>query len=219
MPTLTVIQTIAVWVIPVLLAITLHEAAHAFVASRCGDTTARMLGRLSINPLRHVDLIGTIIVPILVAILSQFQFVFGWAKPVPINWGRLKNPRRDSALIAAAGPIANFVMAFLWALCLKISTIFHPETSLLALYISLMAEAGVLINMVLALLNLLPIPPLDGSRVVASLLSPRQAVHYLKLERFGFFILIILLFTGVLNSILSPLLTGSLHLIGALFKL
>lgn len=219
MPALTVVQTIAVWAIPVLLAITLHEAAHAFVASRCGDSTAKMLGRLSLNPFRHIDLIGTVIVPIVVALLSQFQFIFGWAKPVPINWMRLKKPRRDSALVAAAGPLANFGMAFLWALILKISTLFNSNHSSLVLYLSLMAEAGVLINMLLALLNLIPIPPLDGSRIIASLLSPRQSMHYMKLERFGLFILLILLFTGLLNAILAPLLTGSLHLIGALFRL
>ena len=219
MPTLTLVQTIAVWVIPVLLAITLHESAHAFVASRCGDTTAKMLGRLSVNPLRHIDLIGTILVPILVGVLSQFQFVFGWAKPVPINWSRLRKPRRDSALIAAAGPASNVIMALLWALCLKVSTLFHPETSHIALFFFLTGHAGILINLVLALLNLIPIPPLDGSRIVASLLSPQRAEQYLKLERFGFFILIALLFTGILSAILDPLLSWSLQFIGTMFHL
>lgn len=219
MPTLTFIQNIAIWALPVLLAITLHEAAHAWVASRCGDPTAKRMGRLSINPLRHVDPIGTLLVPLLVGVLSQFQFIFGWAKPVPINWNLLRTPRRDMALVAAAGPLSNLIMALLWAFCFKIATMFHPETSHISLFMLLTAQAGVLINLVLAFLNLIPIPPLDGSRIIASILPPRQAAQYLKLEPFGFFILIALLFTGILNWGLSPLLSGSLHLITALFNL
>ena len=219
MLTLTLIQKIAVWSIPVLLAITLHEAAHAYVASRCGDTTAKMLGRLSINPFRHIELIGTILVPIIVAVLSQFQFIFGWAKPVPINWARLRKPRRDMGLVAAAGPLANFIMALLWAICLKIASMLHPELSKPVLFMLLTAQAGLLINLILAFLNLIPIPPLDGSKIVASLLPPRKAVQYLKIERFGFLILIFLLFTGALNWLLSPLLSGSLGLIYTVFNL
>ena len=219
MLTLTLIQKIAVWAVPVLLAITLHEAAHAWVASLCGDTTAKMLGRLSINPLRHIDLIGTVAVPILVAVLSQFQFIFGWAKPVPINWARLQKPRRDMALVAAAGPISNLLMALIWAACFKIATMLHPETSVPALFLLLVGQAGVLINLVLAFLNLIPIPPLDGSRIVFSLLPPRQAAHYLKIEPFGFYILIALMFTGVLGWILDPLISWSLSVISMLFTL
>ena len=214
MLTLTLIQKIAVWSIPVLLAITLHEAAHAYVASRCGDTTAKMLG-----PFRHIELIGTILVPIIVAVLSQFQFIFGWAKPVPINWARLRKPRRDMGLVAAAGPLANFIMALLWAICLKIASMLHPELSKPVLFMLLTAQAGLLINLILAFLNLIPIPPLDGSKIVASLLPPRKAVQYLKIERFGFLILIFLLFTGALNWLLSPLLSGSLGLIYTVFNL
>ena len=219
MLTLTLIQKIAVWAVPVLLAITLHVAAHAWVASLCGDTTAKMLGRLSINPLRHIDLIGTVAVPILVAVLSQFQFIFGWAKPVPINWARLQKPRRDMALVAAAGPISNLLMALIWAACFKIATMLHPETSVPALFLLLVGQAGVLINLVLAFLNLIPIPPLDGSRIVFSLLPPRQAAHYLKIEPFGFYILIALMFTGVLGWILDPLISWSLSVISMLFTL
>ena len=219
MPTLSLIQNIAVWIVPVLLAITLHEAAHAWVANRCGDPTAKALGRLSINPLRHVDLIGTIAVPILVGVLTQFQFIFGWAKPVPINWRLLHNPRRDMAWVAAAGPLSNFIMALLWASCFKIATLLHPESSHIALFMLLTGQAGVLVNLVLGILNLIPIPPLDGSRVVASLLPPRRAALYLKLEPFGFFILITLLLTGVLSLLITPLLSWSLSFITALFNL
>ena len=169
MPTLSLIQTMAVWIIPVLLAITLHEAAHAWVANRCGDSTAKMLGRLSINPLRHVDPVGTVLVPIFVAVLSQFQFVFGWAKPVPINWHQLRKPRRDMALVAAAGPVSNIIMALIWASCMKPGLLLNPTSYQIPLFMVLTGQAGVMINLVFAILNLLPVPPLDGSRVFASI--------------------------------------------------
>lgn len=210
---LTIIQTIAVWIIPVLLAITLHEAAHAWVASRCGDTTAKALGRLSMNPLKHIDLVGTVLVPIVVAALSSFQFVFGWAKPVPISWNRLRKPRRDMMLVGAAGPMANFLMALLWGGCIKIGLLLGPNTSSIALFLVLTGEAGVLINLVLAFLNLIPIPPLDGSRIVAGLLSPQYAFYYSTLERFGFFIVLLLLLTGVLGRIIGPPIFWSMQLI------
>lgn len=217
MLTLTLIQKIAVWALPVLLAITLHEAAHAFVAYRLGDSTAKMLGRLSLNPIRHIDLIGTIIVPILIGVLSQFNFVFGWAKPVPINENQFKNPRRDIALATAAGPISNFIMAILWAILLKIALSLSASTP--ALFLALTSQAGILINLILAFLNLLPIPPLDGSRVVASLLPVQSSQQYLKLEPYGFFILIILLATGILGKILTPLIFGTYRFIILIFGL
>lgn len=217
--TLTLIQKIAVWAIPVLFAITLHEAAHAWAANRLGDTTAKMLGRLSINPIRHVDLIGTIVVPLLIGVLTRFQFVFGWAKPVPINYNQLRNPRRDMALVTAAGPMANFIMALFWAFCLKTALYLDPQNSMPALFLLLTSQAGIIINLILAILNLLPIPPLDGSRIVMSFLPPRQAMMYQRIEPFGFFIILILLVTGVLSFILSPLLYGSLSLIQTLFNI
>ncbi len=210
---LTIIQTIAVWIIPVLLAITLHEAAHAWVASRCGDTTARGLGRLSMNPLRHIDPIGTVFVPIVVGILSGFQFVFGWAKPVPINWDRLRKPRRDMALVAVAGPLSNLLMAFLWSGCVKIGMLLGPNTSSVALFLVLTGEAGVLINLVLAFLNLIPVPPLDGGRFIASVIPPKYAFYYEKLERFGFFIVLLLLLTGALGWIIGPPISWSMQFI------
>ncbi|QBR83926.1 site-2 protease family protein [Legionella israelensis] len=219
MPQLSLIQQIAVWAIPVLFAITLHEASHAFVAHRLGDSTAKALGRLTLNPFKHVDLVGTIILPLLVAVLSNFNFVFGYAKPVPVNWRQLHNPRRDAALVTIAGPLSNFIMAFLWAACFKLSIMLNPQSSNLVLFLLLMAQAGIIINLVLAFLNLIPIPPLDGSRVVNSLLPPKYSDYYLKLEPFGFLILILLLFTGLLGAILVPLLKLGLNVIRAIFNL
>ena len=216
---LTLIQTIAVWIVPVLLAITLHEAAHAFIANRCGDSTAKLLGRLSMNPLRHVDLIGTLLVPIVVAVLSQFQFVFGWARPVPINWQHLRNPRRDMALVAAAGPIANFIMALIWASCMKGGLLLNPNSSHLAEFMVLTGRAGIFINLILAFLNLIPVPPLDGSRVLASLLPPKPAGYFMMLEPFGFFIVLALLFSGVLGWLLYMPMNWAVDMIYSLFKI
>lgn len=214
---LSTIQRIVIWILPVLFAITIHEAAHAWVASRFGDTTAKMQGRLSFNPLKHIDLIGTILVPILVLVLSQFSFVFGWAKPVPINASLLRNPRRDMALATAAGPVSNLLMAILWAVCLKIGLILNPSTSNAALFMALSGQAGIIINLLLAYLNLIPIPPLDGSRIVASLLPLRQAIQYQKIEPYGFFILLALIFTGALGWLIQPPLRWSLAGLYALF--
>lgn len=219
MPQFTLIQQICIWILPVLLAITLHEAAHAYVAFRCGDTTAKMFGRLSLNPLRHIDPIGTVLMPLLVGVLTQFNFVFGYAKPVPINWNQFKNPRRDMILVALAGPCSNLLMAFLWAGCFKIATLLHPGSSTPALFLLASARAGMLINLVLAFLNLIPLPPLDGSRVVGTLLPMRQAIAYSKIEPYGFFILIGLMFTGVLSAILTPLINSAYVLLTYIFQL
>ena len=218
--TLSLPQQIAVWILPVLLAITLHEAAHAWVANKCGDTTAKMLGRVSINPLRHVDLVGTILVPLMVGILTQFQFIFGWAKPVPISWSRLHRPRLDRALVSIAGPISNFIMAFLWAICFKCAALYsNPQTSTIGLFLILMGQAGIITNLILGILNLIPIPPLDGSRIVSSLLPPRQAYYYEKAEPFGFIILLALLLSGILGWIMQPVLSSALDLFRALFNI
>ncbi|KTC84166.1 site-2 protease family protein [Legionella brunensis] len=216
---LTTAQQIAIWLLPVLFAITFHEAAHAWVAYRLGDTTAKMLGRLSFNPIRHIDLVGTIIVPIAVLVLTQFNFVFGWAKPVPINASQLRNPRRDMALATAAGPLSNLVMALLWAGLLKLGASLNFQSSNIALFLVLAARAGIIINLLLAYLNLIPIPPLDGSRIVASLLPRKQAYQYQKMEPLGFIILLILMLTGVLAWLINPPIQWSLAAIRALFNL
>lgn len=219
MPELTTAQQIAVWILPVLFAITLHEAAHAWVASLCGDTTARQLGRLSFNPIKHIELFGTIIVPILILVLSNFHFVFGWAKPVPINSNQMHNPRRDLALTTAAGPASNLLMAFLWAGLFKLATLLHPQTSYPALFLLLASQAGILINLIFAFINLIPIPPLDGSRIVASLLPIRQAYLYFKLEPFGFLILLLLMVFNLLGWIINPLMSASLTVLKYVFNL
>ncbi len=216
---LTLIQTITIWALPVLLAITLHEAAHAWVAHRLGDSTAKMLGRLSANPLRHVDLVGTLIVPILVAVLSHFQFIFGWAKPVPINYNQLRNPRRDMAWVAAAGPLSNLAMALLWASVFKLGLVLNPNASMIARYLALTGQAGILINLILAFLNLIPIPPLDGSRVLSRMLPMQLAEGYAKIEPYGLYIILALLLTNILGWLITPPLMWSLYILDGLFGL
>jgi Zn-dependent protease len=219
MPEFTLIQQICIWALPVLLAITLHEAAHAYVANLCGDTTAKMLGRLSLNPIRHIDWIGTIIMPLVAGLLTQFNLLIGYAKPVPINGTKFRRPRLDMILVTLAGPLANILMALLWASGFKIATLYHPETSTTMLFLLATSRAGMLINLVLAFLNLLPIPPLDGSRVVSSLLPYKQAVAYAKIEPYGFLILIVLVVSGILGHILTPLINGSLHVLSMIYFL
>ena len=143
MPEFTLVQQVCIWVIPVLLSITLHEASHAYVANLCGDTTAKMLGRLSLNPFRHIDPIGTILIPLFIGVLTHFNFVIGYAKPVPINWGQFRNPRRDMILVALAGPFSNLFMAVIWAACSKVALYMHPESSMLALFLLLSGQAAV----------------------------------------------------------------------------
>jgi Zn-dependent protease len=214
------VQTIAIYALPVIFAITLHEAAHGYVARHFGDTTAYVLGRVSLNPVRHIDLMGTIIVPLLILVGSKMMgasgLLFGWAKPVPVNFHALRNPRRHMMWVAAAGPGANLVMALGWALLLKAS-LAAPENAF-SLPVALMSDAGIRINIVLMLLNLLPILPLDGGRIAASLLPGRLALSYERLEPYGFPILLLLLFTNILGFILSPMVRQSIELIEALFQ-
>ncbi|HLF67212.1 MAG TPA: site-2 protease family protein [Gammaproteobacteria bacterium] len=199
---LSLIQKIAISIIPVLFAITVHEVAHGWVANKLGDPTARLLGRLTLNPIKHIDPIGTILVPGILLLLGGF--IFGWAKPVPITWQNLKHKRRDVALVSLAGPLSNLVMAIFWAILFKIALNFNPQPINYAFAILVMSQIGVVINIILMVLNLIPIPPLDGSRVVSSFLPGRIAYQYDKLEPYGFIILIVLLATGMLSLIMSP---------------
>jgi Zn-dependent protease len=186
-------QTVAIYALPVLLAITLHEAAHGYVARHFGDMTAHAQGRISLNPLRHVDLNGTVVVPLLLILLSGGKFAFGWAKPVPVNYSALRNPKQHMAWVAAAGPAVNLAMALAWALLLKLA-IELPRGGLSA-PLAQMAIAGVVVNLVIMVINLLPILPLDGGRIVAGLLPRRLAWRYGRSERWGGYVL--LAFIGV----------------------
>jgi len=197
------IQFLAVIALPVLFAITVHEAAHGWVASRFGDQTARMLGRVTFNPLKHIDPVGTVIVPLATFLLTGF--LFGWAKPVPINIGNLHHPRRDMALVALAGPGANLAMAILWGLVINLSLALWDASQWLALPLVYMGAAGVLVNMLLMMLNLLPLLPLDGGRVLNALLPPPLAAKYTRLEPYGLILLLVLLVTGALATVLVPL--------------
>lgn len=199
---LTLIQKIAVWAIPVIFAITLHEVAHGWVASKFGDQTARMLGRLTLNPIKHIDPIGTIVVPVVLLVMGGF--VFGWAKAVPIDTRNFKNPSRDMAWVAVAGPTANLMMAIVWAVVAKIGFMLQVSTPEVGLFMVYTGIAGVSINLILLVLNLLPIPPLDGSRVVSAFLPKKMAWQYNRLESFGFIIIVGLMIMGML----SPLLIG-----------
>ena len=200
------IQSLAISALPIIFAITLHEAAHGYVARLFGDPTAWMLGRISANPLRHIDPVGTLLVPAIIVFTSYVAldsvFIFGWAKPVPVNFGRLRNPKRDMLWVAGAGPAANLAMALLWALVFKLVTLmpFHEYSLALAE----MARIGISVNIGLMVLNLLPLPPLDGGRIAVSLLPYTLAVRFAQLERWGFAILLVLLFTGLLSDIMRP---------------
>ena len=215
------IELIAIYAIPVLFAITLHEAAHGYVARHFGDMTAFAQGRISLNPMRHIDPIGTIAVPALILAASKFfgsgGILFGWAKPVPVNYSALRSPKRDMLWVAAAGPVANLGMALAWAVLLK-STDMMPEHQYSS-PMRLMGAAGIEVNVVLMALNLLPILPLDGGRIVASLLPGRFALQYARLEPWGFPILLLLVFSNVLGVIVGPMVRGSFQLIGAVFHL
>jgi Zn-dependent protease len=197
---LTVVQKIAVYALPVLFAITVHEAAHGYAAKYFGDLTAEKLGRITLNPLKHIDPFGTILLPALTVMLGGI--LFGWAKPVPVNFANLKNPKKDMFWVAAAGPASNFVMAIFWALMLKYAN-YAPNTAVN--FLAVMSLAGISINLVLMVLNLLPMPPLDGGRIAVSLLPTPMAIQLARLEQYGFIILIVLMFTGVLGKIISPI--------------
>lgn len=205
MEELNLVQKIAIWALPVLFAVTLHEVAHGWVAKLCGDDTAKRMGRLSLNPLHHIDPVGTLLVPGVLLLIGSFfpsgGFVFGWAKPVPVSWNRLRNARRDVALVAVAGPLANLLMALGWAMLVRLAVWIHID--FITGPLGYMGVAGIAINVVLAALNLLPLPPLDGGRIMTSLLPPRMAMQYARIEPYGFYILLALLATNLLSYLLT----------------
>jgi len=212
------IQTITVYAIPVIFAITLHEAAHGYVARMFGDSTAWMLGRVSLNPMRHIDPVGTLLVPALLLISARIAggggFMFGWAKPVPVNFGNLRNPKRDMIWVAAAGPAANLLMACGWgAIHLFLRTVGVEEVFFLD-----MATVGVAFNIALMILNLLPIPPLDGGRILTGLLPRKLSNAFASLERYGFVIVLVLIVTGLLSTLMMPFVTLGIWFIQSLFQ-
>jgi Zn-dependent protease len=190
------IQTVAVYALPVLFAITLHEAAHAYAAKFFGDTTAYSMGRMSLNPLKHIDPFGTILIPIMLYFATSGAFLFGYAKPVPINFGHLRKPKRDMAWVSLAGPAANFFMALLWMLAIYALALGGVQEE----FFTLMARAGVLTNLVMFAFNLFPIPPLDGGRILTSLLPNKYAYKFAQIEPYGFFIVMALVLLKVIYA-------------------
>lgn len=201
-----IIQTIAVYALPVLFAITLHEAAHAYAAKYFGDTTAYAAGRMSMNPLKHIDPLGTIAIPILMYMFTPF--VFGYAKPVPVVFGNLRNPKKQMAWVALAGPAANFVMAAGW-MVLSLLLPDHAGGSSLLVFLAAMARAGILVNLLMFAFNLIPIPPLDGGRILTSMLPHRLAYRFAQIEPYGFFIVLALLYFKVLNFWVGPMMMAT----------
>lgn len=214
------VQKVAVWALPILFAITVHEVAHGWVAKRLGDPTAMMLGRLTLNPVKHVDPIGTFLVPF--ALMLMHLPIFGWAKPVPVTWENLRHPKRDMALVAVAGPVANLLMALLWAVVMRVGLgmgMGAGELAWLGRPLAYMGFAGIQINVMLMVLNLLPLPPLDGGRVMAGVLPGPLSWKFSRIEPYGFFILLGLLWTGLLSYVLNPPIDGLIKLIFSIFKL
>ncbi|MDD5460735.1 MAG: site-2 protease family protein [Methylococcales bacterium] len=202
MDELTLIQRIVVWLLPVIFAITVHEVAHGWVAKRYGDNTAFVQGRLTLNPIKHIDLFGTIILPGLLLITGT-GFIFGWAKPVPVDARNFKKPLQDMAIVALAGPVSNLLMAVIWALITRLGVTIGAGAEAISLPLIYSGVAGISINLVLALINLLPIPPLDGSRILTGILPSYWAWQYNRLERYGFIILLVLLYTNLLGVMLA----------------
>jgi Zn-dependent protease len=207
------VQQISAWVMPVLLAITVHETAHGWVARKFGDKTAQMLGRLTLNPIKHIDPVGTILVPAVMLLLPG-GFVFGWAKPVPVDWRNFKRPKQDMAWVAVAGPASNLLMALAWALAARVALGLSAD-NWIALPLLFMGVAGIFINTILMVLNLLPLPPLDGGRVVTGLLPAPYAYQFARIEPYGFFILVALLVTGVLGIVMWPVVKLFLQLMAS----
>ncbi len=210
-----IVRGITTGAIPVLFAITLHEVAHGWVARACGDSTAAMLGRLSLNPIRHVDPTGTILTPLLVFTLSLGNFIFGWAKPVPVNFSNLNKPRRDMIAVAAAGPAANVAMGLFWAVVYQLTRKLVPPGDAY-LFLIQMSQIGIFFNSLLAVFNLIPLPPLDGGRVLRGLVSEPFGRRLDAIEPYGLIIVVLLLLTGVIRPVLVPAINALISLLIAL---
>jgi Zn-dependent protease len=206
-----ILQIASVAAIPIILAITLHEAAHGYVAKMFGDSTAYRLGRVSLNPVRHIDPIGTVALPLLT--LAMGGMLFGWAKPVPVDFGKLHHPKRDMLWVAAAGPFANLIMLVFWALIVKLALVLPG--SMYSEPMRLMGAIGMQINAVLMVLNLVPLPPLDGGRIAVSLLPHNLALPLARVEPYGLIVLVVLLFSGILGRLINPLIDATMRLAGA----
>ena len=213
-----IMQGISIWALPVLFAVVLHEVAHGWVADKLGDDTARWMGRLTLNPLKHIDPVGTLLIPVLLLIM-QSPFLFGYAKPVPINWRKLRNPKRDMVLVALAGPLTNLALALASTAVLALAAVMPESMLWFTKPLALMCQASIIINLVLFIFNLLPLPPLDGGRVAVGLLPGPMAYQLSQLERYGFIIIVILLVLGWLQAIIGPVvMAGSQFLINLAFS-
>jgi Zn-dependent protease len=209
------IQSIAIYALPVLFAITIHEAAHGYVARHFGDNTAYMLGRITLNPLKHIDPVGTILMPLLLLFATSGAFLFGYAKPVPVRFGNLRNPKRDMIWVALAGPGVNFIQALLWG---ALFIILHG-TGVTEPFFLKMAQGGILVNLVMFAFNLFPLPPLDGGRILVGLLPYRQAELVSRIEPWGFFIVMALVLSGIVSTLwLQPLMSLSYALLDILLS-
>jgi len=207
-----IIRGISIWAIPVVFAVVLHEVSHGWVANRLGDDTAKWMGRLTLNPLKHIDPLGTVIIPLLLLVLGS-PFLFGYAKPVPIDYRKLGNPKRDMIWVAAAGPVTNLLLALFSAVLLYAAARLPASADWVAHPLALMCQASILINMVLCVFNLLPLPPLDGGRVAVGLLPGRAAYQLSRIEPYGFLIIVVLLMTGLLQQLIGPLVMGGSQLL------
>jgi Zn-dependent protease len=204
------IQTVLIFALPVLFAITVHEAAHGYVARHFGDNTAYVMGRVTLNPIKHIDLVGTILMPLVLYFATSGAFLFGYAKPVPVNFGQLRHPKRDSVWVALAGPLSNFIQALLWGLVFTLLVAFGANER----FFLEMAKAGVMVNLVMWAFNLFPLPPLDGGRVLVGLLPARQAYALSRVEPWGFFIVMALVLAGIVSTFwLTPLMSVGYSLV------
>lgn len=211
---LTTIQLIGIAIIPLLFAVVVHEVAHGWVARQLGDNTAYLMGRLTLNPLKHIDPIGTILVP--AVLLITVGFAFGWAKPVPVNFNNLHHPKRDTALVAVAGPFSNLLMALVWALIAKLASVMPESLAMITSPLIVMSMFGILINTILMVFNLIPIPPTDGGRIATSLLPPRLGYQLSRVEPFGLLILVALMLSGVLWRLFDEVIQMVMQLINFL---